>query len=468
MKKLLLECARLPDGWHNDVLITLDDSGKITDVTPEADGETQAAEDLEKISGACLPGVGNLHSHAFQRAMTGLAEVAGPSGDSFWTWRKVMYGFLAKITPDDLEAIAAQLYLENLKAGYTGMTEFHYLHHAPDGQPYDDLAEMSERILAAAAQTGLALTHLPVLYNHSGFGGTAGSEGQRRFLNDGDRFLTLLQTLNDRHGGSANVNLGIAPHSLRAVTPDLLDEVLTGLDGFLPGCPLHIHIAEQTKEVEDCLAWSGKRPVQWLLDHQAAKGQPLDSRWCLIHATHLTEQETTDLAHSGAIAGLCPTTEANLGDGLFPIEDYLAQGGAFGVGSDSHISVDLTEELRLLENGPRLTKRGRNLLAGGEGQSTGARLYTAAAAGSAAALGRPSGEISKGNLADLLVLNRQDPALIARQDDHILDSWIFFNGPGSPVSKVFVAGQEVITDGHHKDEEAITQRYLETLTRLMT
>ena len=474
MKKLLCERARLPEGWRDNVLLTLNDRGAIAALTPDYDPAAQApdpterrAATIERIAGACLPGLANLHSHAFQRAMAGLAEVAGPRGDSFWTWRKVMYGFLAKITPDDLEIIAAQLYLEMLKAGYTAVAEFHYLHHDLDGRPYADPAEMSERIIAAADTTGLALTHLPVLYNYSGFGGLPGNDDQLRFRHDATRFLTLLQTLQGRHQGKANLTLGLAPHSLRAVTPALMDEVLAGVETFLPGCPLHLHIAEQTQEVDDCLAWSGKRPVQWLLDHQADKGRALDERWCLIHATHLTAEETRGLAASGAVAGLCPTTEANLGDGLFPIVDYLAEGGAFGLGSDSHITVDPTEELRLLEYGPRLTDRGRNLLAGGEGRSTGARLYHAAAKGGARALGRNSGALAVGRQADFIVLDHQDPALIGRQGDQLLDSWIFFNGPSRPLSKVFVAGREVITDGHHRQEAAISQRYRDCLRRLL-
>ena len=427
MKKLLCERARLPEGWRDNVLLTLNDRGAIAALTPDYDPAAQApdpterrAATIERIAGACLPGLANLHSHAFQRAMAGLAEVAGPRGDSFWTWRKVMYGFLAKITPDDLEIIAAQLYLEMLKAGYTAVAEFHYLHHDLDGRPYADPAEMSERIIAAADTTGLALTHLPVLYNYSGFGGLPGNDDQLRFRHDATRFLTLLQTLQGRHLGKANLTLGLAPHSLRAVTPALMDEVLAGVETFLPGCPLH-----------------------------------------------LTAEETRGLAASGAVAGLCPTTEANLGDGLFPIVDYLAEGGAFGLGSDSHITVDPTEELRLLEYGPRLTDRGRNLLAGGEGRSTGARLYHAAAKGGARALGRNSGALAVGRQADFIVLDHQDPALIGRQGDQLLDSWIFFNGPSRPLSKVFVAGREVITDGHHRQEAAISQRYRDCLRRLL-
>ncbi|MCB2099511.1 MAG: formimidoylglutamate deiminase, partial [Rhodobacterales bacterium] len=336
MKRLFAPAALLPHGWADDVLLEVADDGALAAVTPGAEPPAEA----ERLPGPVVPGVPNLHSHAFQRAMAGLAEVAGPADDSFWTWRQVMYGFLARLTPDDVGAIARLLYIDMLKAGYTAVGEFHYLHHGPDGTPYGDRAELSERVIAAARSAGIGITHLPVLYGNNGFGGAAPSDGQRRFLNSPDALLGLVDTLKSRHGANPDVAVGVAPHSLRATTPEALAAAVAGV----PDGPIHIHIAEQTREVDECLAWSGTRPVDWLFDHHA-----VDGRWCLVHATHVTPAEAARLAISGAVAGLCPTTEANLGDGLFPVTDYAAAGGVMGIGSDSHITVDPAQEMRWLE-----------------------------------------------------------------------------------------------------------------------
>jgi formimidoylglutamate deiminase len=307
--RLYADAALLPEGWAERVLIEIGADGLIAAVTSGG-----AAGGAERAAGPVLPAMPNLHSHAFQRAMAGRAERAGASQeDSFWTWRQVMYGFVARLDPDALEAIAAQLYVEMLKAGYASVAEFHYLHHDPEGRPYADPAEMSWRILAAARTAGIALTHLPVLYAAGGFGGKPAGPGQRRFLNDTDSFFGIVERVAQAAKDAPELRVGIAPHSLRAVPPDLLSEAAARLDALLPGAPIHIHIAEQVKEVEECIAWSGARPVEWLLDHAA-----VDRRWCLVHATHMTEAETRALAASGAVAGLCPTTEANLGDGFFP------------------------------------------------------------------------------------------------------------------------------------------------------
>ena len=310
--------ALLPEGWAEDVLIELGSRGEIAAVKLG-----QAPGAAFRAAGPVIPGMPNLHSHAFQRAMAGLTEQTGTEegagDDSFWTWRKLMYGFVGRLRPEQVEAIAGQLYVEMLKSGYTAVAEFHYLHHDPDGAPYGDLAEMSERVIAAAKATGIGLTMLPVLYGAGGFGGKPATAGQRRFLNDPQRFLELIGILRQRHGADPQIRIGIAPHSLRAATPEMLGAAVAGLRAQDPTAPIHIHIAEQTKEVEDCLAWSGQRPVEWLLAHQ-----PVDQHWCLVHATHMTERETHDLAASGAVAGLCPTTEANLGDGFFPAEAFFA------------------------------------------------------------------------------------------------------------------------------------------------
>jgi len=439
--KLYFDRARLSDGWAKDVVVEIGADGRIVTVTTDS-----AAGSARRVPGACVPGMANLHSHAFQWAFAGLTETAGPSGDSFWTWRRRMYDFVSRFDPDMLQAVAARLYVEMLKAGYTAVGEFHYLHHPPDGGSYDDRAEMSERIVAAARTAGIGLCLLPVLYMQGGFDGAAPAEGQRRFVHDAEAYLRLIDLMAARHAAKPDFRLGIAPHSLRAVASDALGAVLAHLRTALPDAPVHIHIAEQKKEVDDCVVWSGRRPVAWLLDHA-----PVDGRWCLVHATHLDAAELSALAGSGAVAGLCPTTEANLGDGIFPAVAYLQAGGRFGIGSDSHVAVAPAEELRLLEYGQRLSHLGRNMLAGGEGRSTGARLYCAAAQGGGQALGMKTGVIAPGYRADLVVL---DPAAVGparREGDALFDGWIF-SGPHRPVAQVFVAGRQVIADGRHAED----------------
>ncbi len=445
--------ALLPDGWANHVLFDLSGEGDIDGVHR---GVMEAAipPGAHRCKGPVIPGMPNLHSHAFQRAMAGLAERSGPSDDSFWTWRQVMYDFVGRLTPEQAQAIAAQLYVEMLKAGYTAVGEFHYLHHGPDGQPYDDLAEMSRRVMAAARHTGIGITQLPVLYGYGGFGAQVAGEGQRRFLNDPERFLKLLEILFQDAAGDPQAQIGFAPHSLRAVTPETLTAVLAGVKSFDSHAPIHIHIAEQVKEVEDCLAWSGRRPVDWLFDNFT-----VDCHWCLIHATHMTAEETARLADSGAVAGLCPTTEANLGDGLFPAVDYFAQDGAWGIGSDSHISVSPVEELRWLEYGQRLIHRGRNLLGPpGEGHSVGAALYGDALFGGAQALGRRIGHLDAGSRADLVVLDPDVPCLLGKDGDLLLDAAVFA-GNLNPVRDVMVGGKWVVQEGRHRDEEAVLQDF---------
>jgi formimidoylglutamate deiminase len=451
---LLAPAALLPEGWAHEVLIEVDADGAIAAVTPAAPRERAIA--AERLAGPAIPGMPNLHSHAFQRAMAGLTERAGDGEDSFWTWREVMYGFVDRLGPAEVEAIAAQLYVEMLKAGYTAVGEFHYLHHAPDGRPYADPAEMSRRIAAAAEAAGIGLTLLPVLYARGGFGGKPATHGQRRFLHDVDGFLRLVEVLASRHRGSGQVRVGIAPHSLRAVTPEQLGAAVAGLSALDSSAPVHIHIAEQLKEVDDCLAWSRQRPVEWLLDHM-----PVDARWCLVHATHMSEAETRRLAASGAVAGLCPTTEANLGDGVFRATEYLAAGGAFGIGSDSHVSVSPVEELRWMEYAQRLTLRRRNVLAppaGNAARPVGAALYRAALAGGAQAMGRPIGRIAPGARADLVVLDADSAVLAGRDDEALLDSFVFA-GNVSPVRDVMVGGRWVVREGRHAAEGSVLDRY---------
>ncbi|KQN26351.1 N-formimino-L-glutamate deiminase [Sphingomonas sp. Leaf33] len=429
-------------GWLAATRVAVSD-GRVTAVEPHA---SPGPTDERHAIG--LPGLPNLHSHAFQRGMAGLAERGSIGEDSFWTWRDAMYRFVDRITPDDLHAIAAMAQVEMLEGGFTRVGEFHYLHHAPDGQRYDDPAAMAAALAAAAGETGIGLTLLPVFYAQSGFGGAAPSAGQRRFVTDRNGFARLLDASASAVAGLPDAVAGIAPHSLRAVSPD----DLAALPGMTAG-PVHIHIAEQVKEVDDCVAWSGARPVEWLLDHAA-----VDPRWCLVHATHMTPAETDRAARTGAVAGLCPITEANLGDGIFPAIEWLAAGGRFGVGSDSNVLIDATEELRLLDYGQRLTRRVRNPLA--PGGSSGARLYRSALAGGAQALSAP------GDAADFITLDPHHPALVGRSGDALLDALVFAAGR-SAIDGVWRRGRQVVAGGRHIAREAIAARYRHALERLL-
>jgi len=435
------------DGWQQNVVVGVDAEGRLAD----PDGAPK-----QTLGTWVLPGMPNLHSHAFQRAMAGLAERRGRTDDSFWSWRETMYAFASSISPDALQAIAAQVYVEMLKAGYTQVCEFHYLHHRPDGSSYAPLETMSLALIEAAREAGIGLTLLPVLYMSGGFDGRALSSRQCRFGNDVDRYLRLLESL--RHHENDQLTVGIALHSLRAVPAEAMQQVLA--DELASACPIHIHVAEQIGEVQDCLALRGARPVEWLLDNA-----DVDARWCLVHATHLTKPETTRLARSGAVAGLCPTTEANLGDGLFPLADYLDAGGHLGIGSDSHISISPVEELRWLEYGQRLLSHHRNIAAGDAGASVGETLWRAALSGGAQASGLPIGELRTGARADLLVLDEQSPLLAARDAASVIDSFLFA-GNTPLVRDVMCGGEWVVRDFHHRDEARIAARYRDTVIRL--
>lgn len=450
MTKLHARTALLPDGWAVDVALDLADDGRILGVEAGAPpGEARQVDIL-------LPAPANLHSHAFQRAMAGLTERRGAAGrDSFWTWRQWMYRFLERITPEDAEALAAQVQVETLEAGFAAIGEFHYLHHAPDGRPYNNPAEMSARVCAAADQTGVGLTLLPVLYQQGGADGRPLNAGQRRFGCGIDRFFGLRDGA--RQALTAlprDARLGVAPHSLRAITPGALRQVIGATDG-----PLHIHAAEQLAEVEEIKSALGARPVEWLLDNAGP-----DARWCLVHCTQMTPQEAVALARTGAVAGLCPITEANLGDGIFDGPGWLAAGGALGVGSDSNVRISLTGELRLLEYSQRLRDRARAVLAP-PGGSTGRALYDAALAGGARALGRDSGRIAAGCWADLVALDGAAPDLAGRSGDAVLDTWIFGRG-GALVRDVWAAGRHVVRDGRHVNRDAIASRFRATMVRL--
>ncbi len=456
MRTLFAETALTPGGWVRDLRIEIDAGGNIAACEPNG-----SAAGAERLAGPVIPGMPNLHSHAFQRAMAGLTERASGTGDSFWSWRELMYRFVERIAPEEVRAIAAQLYIEMLKAGYTAVAEFHYLHHQPDGRPYSDPALLSEMVLEAAEEAGIGITLLPVLYEAGGFGGAAAGTAQRRFLNRPEALLSTIEGLRQRHGASPQRRIGLAPHSLRAVPPASLAAALDGMRKLDPTAPIHIHIAEQRREVEECMAWSGERPVAWLLARHR-----VDAAWCLVHATHVTEAETKALAASGAVAGLCPTTEGNLGDGFFPFVDYAAAGGAWGIGSDSHISVNAGEELRWLEYGQRLLRERRNLASMSVGGSTGGALWRGALAGGARALGRPVGAIAAGYRADLLVLDRDAPSLYGRNGDLWIDSLVFA-AIGGAIRDVMVGGSWVIERGRHRREAEIAQEFRRALDRLL-
>ena len=454
----LLHCeqALLDHGWARDVLIEVDDSGEIRAVRMHCD-----AGDALRIRGAVVPGMPNLHSHAFQRAMAGLAEVSGPADDSFWSWRKTMYHFVSALTPEDQQAIAARLYTDMLKAGYTSVAEFHYLHRDLDGEPYADPLEMSHRVLAAASETGIRITHLPVLYNRGGFDDAPLQGAQRRFFSDPEQILAMVDKLEADYRDRPKIAFGVALHSLRAASTGQVNELIEHRPRQRPGGVIHAHVAEQPREVAECEQSLGQRPVRWLLDHH-----PLDHDWCLVHATHMDAREVSDLAASGATAGLCPTTEANLGDGLFPSRAYFGAAGRWGIGSDSHISLSAAEELRWLEYGRRLVDGKRCVLAGAPGRSTGATLYRAALAGGSQALGHRLGSIQTGYQADLLALDLEHPALVGKPCHSLLDSWLFGAG-NSAVRDVFVGGRAVITDRRHRHEAMIQRRYRDTMKRLL-
>jgi len=447
MASLFASQALLPDGWHSDVRIVFGDGG-ISEVEAGA-----VAEAGDEQHGVVLPAVPNVHSHAFQRAMAGLAETRGPGADSFWSWRSVMYKFALSMTPDDVEAVAAQLYVEMLEAGFARVGEFHYLHHDEDGRPYADIGEMAGRITAASSAAGIGLTLLPVFYAHSGFGAAAPSEGQRRFINSLDGFAALMERCGALVGDLPGANLGVAPHSLRAATMEQVRAV-TAMAG---NGPVHIHVAEQTLEVDECVAATGARPVEYLL-----RGAPVDGRWCLIHATHMTEAETIAMARSGAVAGLCPITEANLGDGIFPAPGFVEAGGRFGVGSDSNILISIPQELRQLEYSQRLGLRARNVVVEAGG-STGRALFDRAVTGGGAALGAPAG-IAVGNGGDMISL--QTEAVPYLSGDQLIDAWTF--GAGVEIDCVWAMGRKRVAAGRHAEREAIRRRFVATMTRLLS
>jgi formimidoylglutamate deiminase len=444
--------ALLPGGWQLDVRLEWDAGGTLTSVTPGA-----ARQPGDAAAELVVPGMVNLHSHAFQRALGGLTETAGDGPDSFWTWRDLMYRFARNITPDHIEAIAAQLFSECLRHGYTSVCEFHYVQRDQQGTMSARPAEMAERVVAAAAQTGIGVTMLPVLYSYAGFGEQPLKTEQNRFRTGPQEVLQIIDALAPLRG--PQVEVGVAPHSLRAASSAQIREVLASLP---PERPVHIHIAEQQGEVEQSLAATGLRPVRYLMEQFA-----LDQRWCLVHATHLDAGETAALAASGAVAGLCPTTEANLGDGLFPLAPFLEAGGRFGVGSDSHISQSPVEELRWLEYGQRLLHQKRNVAASPAQRRVGDFLWQGALAGGAQAAGRPVGALAAGKRADLLVLDSEHPNLAAVAPDDVLGTFVFC-GNDNLVRDVMVGGRWVVRGQRHVAQDAIAKRYMHTVAELRT
>ena len=443
--------ALLPTGWARDVRVTLD-NGRFAAIAANARPQPHDARHA-----VAVPGLPNLHSHAFQRGMAGMAERRGPATDSFWTWREAMYHFLDRMNPDDVRAVAAMAYAEMLESGFTRVGEFHYLHHDPKGAAYAGSGgAMAEAVAEAALESGIAMTLLPVFYAHADFGGAPPKPGQRRFICDLDSFARLHEACGAAIADLPHAVLGLAPHSLRAVT----EEELAALLATHPAGPVHIHAAEQVGELEASLKFNGQRPVEWLLDHA-----PLDSRWCLIHATHTTEAEASAMAARGVVAGLCPVTEANLGDGLFPMVHYRSEGGRFGLGTDSNVLIDAAEELRWIEYVQRLTHRHRNLLAASQDASTGGEVFRGALAGGSQALGVTAG-LTEGLAADFVTLDTAHPALAGASGDGWIDRWVF-SARGGAIDGVWRAGKQVVSGGRHVARDAIAARYRDTIARLL-
>ena len=451
MTSLWFQSFLLPDGWAEQVRIDVA-LGRVHSIQT---GE--APDSRAECHAIGLPGLPNVHSHAFQRGMAGLTETAGTTGDSFWTWRETMYRFVDAVGRDDIEALTAFAYMEMLEAGFTRVGEFHYVHHDRGGRHFSNPAEMASGVAAAAEQVGIGLTLLPVFYAHSAFGGAAPDPRQSRFLNDVDGFARLVDHSRRAVSSLDDAVVGVAPHSLRAVTPDELASVV----GLVEGCLVHVHIAEQVKEVEDCVSWCGRRPVTWLMDTHE-----VDDRWCLVHATHVNEREIERIAGSGATVGLCPITEANLGDGIFPAAQLTALGGSYGIGSDSNVLIDAAQELRVLEYTQRLAHRARNVMALGDGRSTGRALFECALAGGSRALGLPTCGLRIGAGADLISLDASHDALTSRAGDALLDSWIFA-ARVPPVDCVWRYGRKVVAGGRHRQRDEIASRYQSSLKRLL-
>ena len=455
MPSLFADDALLPTGWARDVLLEWNDDGVLTRVDAGA-----AAGAAPRAAGPVVPGMSNLHSHAFQRAMAGLAEFRGHPTDDFWTWREEMYRLVGLLELEDIEAIACHLYIEMLKHGYTCVGEFHYVHNDRDGRRYEDPAELANGIVSAASAAGISLTLMPVLYAHGGFGHQPLVGGQKRFAGDPAFIVEMLQELARWHTPSPLLRLGVAPHSARAVDALMLTELVDAVRGIDPAMPIHMHVSEQRAEVARCLETQGTTPYAWISDLVA-----VDEHWCLIHATHLTDSERAAAAQARACAGLCPTTEANLGDGIFEFADWYARGAPWGIGGDSHVSVSPFEELRALESSQRLKLGVRNVASTREEPDVPANLWRGAAAGGAQALGQPIGALEPGRRADLVVLDRDSPDCESLQASAILGLATFAGNSGR-VRDVLVGGRLVIEAGRHPEEQEARDAYRLSLRRL--
>jgi formimidoylglutamate deiminase len=447
--------ALLETGWTRNVRFEWDERGTLTVIQPGA-----VARGARIAKGPVLPGMANVHSHAFQRAMAGLAEVRGHENDDFWTWRKAMYRLVASLTADEVEAIALQLYVELLKHGYTAVAEFHYLHHGPGGTPYGDPAELSLRIVSAATDAGIGLTLLPALYAHGGFDHRALDAAQRRFAGSAESIGRLLEKLAAGPFRDPRLRLGVAPHSARAVDAGMLAEVIAALRRVAPDGPIHMHVSEQAGEVRECIAAHGVAPGRWLMDNA-----PVDRRWCLVHGTHLAPDELRQVRAAGAVIGLCPTTEANLGDGIFPFDVHFASGGRFAVGGDSHVSVSPFAELRALECSQRLVLRLRNVSASPGHPDVAANLWAGAAQGGMLALGEDARFLCLGCRADFVVLDGADLDFAGLEAPAMLSAAMFC-GERNRVREVFVRGTPVVTDGHHARETDAAAGFRKAVSRL--
>ena len=450
VQTLFAKQALLPSGWTSDVRLHWDVAGHLSQI------ETGVMPlPYERQYVYVSPGMTNLHSHAFQRAMAGMTEIAGEGPDSFWTWRDLMYRYALAISPEQMQAIAAQLYSECLRHGYTSVCEFHYVHRAPNGEFYSDIAETSRQVITGAQQTGMGITMLPVLYSYADFNQQPLREDQRRFNTNVEQILRIIEALEKQR--NAQTEIGVAPHSLRAASTAQISEVTAALPA---GRPIHIHIAEQMREVNACLAATGKRPVELLFDTQT-----VDERWCLVHATHLNAHEVASMAASKSIAGICTSTEGNLGDGFFELPDYIAANGRFGIGTDSHASQSVVEEIRWLEYGQRLKMQGRNIASVKGQRRVADYLWQQCLLGGAQASGRAVGSLEVGKRADMIIFDDQHPNLQCSAVEDILSS-VVFTGNDNLIRDVFVGGVQVVENGKHRDQANITANYVACMRQL--
>lgn len=453
-----------PSGWLSPGYITIADDGLIDAVSSKPPSHM---DPTERLAGYGIPGFPNVHSHAFQRALAGRCEfVTGAAReDNLWTWRRFMYDLVSRVQPEHYEAIAAFAFLEMVKYGITAVGEFHYVHHTPEATPYDNPAEMADRLIAAAGKVGIRMTLMPVLYAHGGIGQPP-TRSQRRFVHSRvDEFLKLVELVRVRHKGNTDLESGVALHSLRAVSPEEIGEAISGALAMDSDCRLHIHVSEQLREVEECVYRLGLRPVQWLLERVE-----LNEQWTVVHATHVDESERRGLATCGAVVGLCPVTEATLGDGIFPLFEYQQENGRWGIGTDSHYTASHAEELRVLEYGQRLRVGKRNVLAASGNVLTahsGRRLFDLALSGGRQSLGLPTGAITPGCRADLVFLDPRCPTILAHGPETVIDAWIL-SGTANPVRDVMVGGQWIVRNGIHEMEDRILADYEKAMKMLIT